>query len=370
MVISPRQALGCPASYSVHVGARGGGKLLGRLEGVTAVGWDRKLNGVGALSVAIAKERTTPDCCRLLAAIEPWAHELHIYRDSDEVACGPVKTVVETEGVSGDGFAIGGTDVLGYFDNPGRLIAAGYNMTADAVDIAVQVLWNALALEDPGVGENLVTVPAGVVVSRAAARDSGSVLAELIALTASGLRFTTAVRTVYLGGTRGGPFASPIRLSVGHVAGDISITKDGTAFGNIVVGGSGTASAQVPTGQIPPDDPYRVRIGRSEPGWRGRTELLVMSSTGGTSQADVAAAAQNAYFNARRPRTLMIANDSMLTPDATVTVAGLVPGAIVKLAARDRFCTWVDEDLQLMRVTGKFDASGERIGISLGPVSS
>lgn len=366
------QILGCAQSYTCLVTQRGGGHDVGQLENVGSIQWDRKLSAGGTAVVSMGAARMSAQCCRLMNLLSRdesmRAYELHVYRDSSKVWCGPILKVSETRGPTDQSFVINAKDILSYLDTYGHWLQQGYNISADVVDIAVRVLGADLATDDPSIGANIVSTPAGITVNRAAAAYSASVLSEINALVASGLRYTTVVRTLYLGGLRGTPFGAPIQLSVDQVAGDVTIEHDGTAYCNTVYGSSGNATAQVPAGSVPATDPQLVVVGRSEPGWRGRVETGVSSSGGTNGQGSVVAAAQAAYFSARRPRVLRVADNSVVSPTATVTVPGLVPGTVVKLAGAGRFCTWVAEDLQLVRVSGSFGAQGERIGISLGPV--
>lgn len=365
--------LGCPQSYACVIYPRGGrGRAVGVLEGTTSIQWDRKLNGVGAASVSMAAGQVSGACCRLMDLLaqdkSTRAYELHIYRDSDKVWCGPIMKLSETRGPNQQSFTMTARDTLAYLDDYGHWLQAGYTFTGDLVTIAEEIIGSDVLTDDPGIGANVVATPSGISTTQAAARASNSVLGEINKLGPLGLRYTTAVRTIYLGGVTGTPFGPPIHLSVDEIAGDVTITHDGSLYANTIYGGSGTATAQIPVGTIPPDDPQAVTIGAPEPGWRGRVEHGV-TATGGTSgRSAVVAVAQAAYYGARRPRTIKVADDSAISQKAAVTVAQLIPGTVVKLAGRERFCTWISQDLQIVRVTGTYTSDGERIGISMGQV--
>jgi hypothetical protein len=253
-------------------------------------------------------------------------------------------------------------------DDYGHWLSAGYNLSGDLVTIAATLLGVDLATDDPNLSTHIITTLSGVTTTQAGAQASNSVLGEINKLLPLGLRYTTAIRNIYLGGLLGHPFGAPIRLSVDDIAGDITISHDGTVFANTVYGGSGLASAQVPAGSIPPSDPQLITLGGPEPGWRGRVEHGVSATGGTTGQSSVTAAAQAAYFAGRRPRVVRVADNSVIASNASVTVPQLVPGTVVKIAGADRFCTWISQDLQLVRVTGSYGNDGEKIGVSLGPV--
>lgn len=369
-----QQVLGCPQGYAALITHRGGGSPVGVLDGLTSVQWDRKYNGVGEATIALGQGQVSGSCCQLLNQLAQdeaqGAYEVHVYRDNAMVWCGPIQTVTETFGpTTPNNFVITAKDILRYLER--HYLQAGYNITADVVDLAAAVIGADLVSDDPGIGIGIVTTQAGVTVSRAAARASASVLGELNTLLASGLRFTTVGRALYLGGQRGTPFGAPIRLAITDIAGTVTMLHDASAFANTVYGLSGGAAAQIPAGVTPPDDPQLVVIGAAEAEtWRGRMESAVTATTGGTNSASsVAAAASAAYFAARRPRVLRIADNSQISPTAPVTVDQLICGSVVKIAANGELCTFVPQDLQLVRVQGTFDQNGEKIGISLGPVN-
>jgi len=364
--------LGCAGTYTSLVTYRGGGRPLGELDGVTSVAWDRKMNAPGAATVTLAQGPVSTQCCRLLNTLAQdeaqGAYELSIYRDSDEVWCGPITTLTETVGPSTQQVQLTALDVCEYLDR--HQLQAGYNLTGDVVDIAATVIGADLATDDPGIGLGMVVTEAGVRASRAAARASNSILAELTALVASGLRFTTVVRSLYLGGMNGAAFGAPINLSVSDIAGNVTMVHDATVYANTVYGTSGNAAAGVAAGQVPPDDPQLVVLGAPEDtDWRGRIEASVSSTAGANGTSSVLAAAQAVYFGARKPRVLRVADGAQLSPGATVAVSDLICGSVVRIAGSGYFCTFVPEDLQLVRVSGSHDANGEKIGISLGPVT-
>src|SRR6202035_2831593 len=106
------------------------------------------------------------------------AYEIQIYRDTHEVWCGPILTLSETIGPSGNSFTLTAKDVVGgYLDR--HWLHAGYNLTGDVVEIAATVIGSDLATDDPGIGRGIVKTDSGVIVSRAAARASASVLSEM-----------------------------------------------------------------------------------------------------------------------------------------------------------------------------------------------
>lgn len=82
--------LGC-GKYEAYFKLRGGHTYLGRARDMTALSWQRRLNDVSEAHITIALNGTSSEeCCGLAATVNPWEHELSIYRDGTEVWCGPV----------------------------------------------------------------------------------------------------------------------------------------------------------------------------------------------------------------------------------------------------------------------------------------
>jgi hypothetical protein len=57
---------------------------------MTSLRWQRKLNEPSEAAVTFALNGTDGDCCGLAGTVNPWEHELAIYRDGTEVWCGPI----------------------------------------------------------------------------------------------------------------------------------------------------------------------------------------------------------------------------------------------------------------------------------------
>lgn len=81
--------LGC-GQYEVYIKTRGGGSFVTRILNLTNVAWARKLNTSSEASVTFNLRGLEGDCCDFVPYINPWEHELSIYRDGEEIWCGPI----------------------------------------------------------------------------------------------------------------------------------------------------------------------------------------------------------------------------------------------------------------------------------------
>jgi hypothetical protein len=77
-------------TYEVYFKTRGGARFLCRARNITSVSWSRKMNDVSQASVTIALNGLDDECCDCIATVNPWEHELAVYRNGVEVWVGPV----------------------------------------------------------------------------------------------------------------------------------------------------------------------------------------------------------------------------------------------------------------------------------------
>jgi hypothetical protein len=86
---SPGDLLGCGV-YTVYVTARGGGRPLFSLP-FTSLSWERVESATGSASILIdGISNYGEDCCKHLSELEPWKHEVRIYRDNQAMWWGAV----------------------------------------------------------------------------------------------------------------------------------------------------------------------------------------------------------------------------------------------------------------------------------------
>lgn len=77
-------------TYEVYFKTRGGERFLCRARNITSVSWSRKMNDVSTASVNISLNGLDDECCDCIATVNPWEHELAIFRNGVEVWVGPV----------------------------------------------------------------------------------------------------------------------------------------------------------------------------------------------------------------------------------------------------------------------------------------
>lgn len=83
------QSLSC-GSYDVYIAERGGTRLVCRLQGTVAIRYQRVLNEFSEATITTA---LNADCRNCLSSVNPWQHEVLIFRSSELVWVGPIQTI-------------------------------------------------------------------------------------------------------------------------------------------------------------------------------------------------------------------------------------------------------------------------------------
>lgn len=325
---------------------------------VTSATWNRVLDDVSEAEVTLDFGGSADfSCCECLVDVEPWCHELHIWRDGEEVWVGPVQQIE----YSYNSVIIRAVDSLGWLSVrviPGNIDYSA--VAADLTDIAIDILNSAFA-EDSGNGitcelDNIFSVDSGEVSFRFFEQFTDNALNWILDLSQTGLNITTLGRTIVLTGDDTA-LTPLILLNDEHIIGDIKVTKDGSSQGNRYyvhfegdggVPASGEATDFFCYGPI-----ERLRDG----------DGLV----DGVSAGDVA----DAYVRASAiaPRRVEIESGSKLSPDTPWTMNQMVCGARVDVAVT-RLCLNLTQSFILTGVDVTYNANdGESIGITLTPIN-
>lgn len=349
--------LGCASDYTALLTFRGGARTAGDLDGITTLGFDRRMNDTGLASLTVSKKDLTPSCRAILAAsasAEPWMYEVTIYRDEELAWQGPLISSIEDD-VS---LQLAAQDVTAWLAV--RLNRAAYDYSSAGLNpaaLAAQLSAGALAADDPGIAAWIVADTTGSELTyRAALAESAAVLTTLSDMAKTTLAYTAVGRRLW--------FSTPSRLAAGSVValspdsmeGPIVVHKDGGLFASrIMSAGSGVVSYAPPTATGQTYDS------------RGLVERIITNQI--IVQADADATAAAALAGAQSTTYVRVQDGCVLTPTAPVAFDQLVPGVMVRLRSPDDYLTQVDEMLQLSRVTVGWAGGQEQIGVSLVPMA-
>lgn len=125
-------ALGC-GTYRVMVLERGGQTFVTELEDVTELSFNRILNETSEANITV-----TSACCGALANVNPWEHEVAIYRNGQQVWVGPI---IDMDFVpSTDSITLYAKDLITWADH--RLVElADRDYDPEETDLADAYVW-------------------------------------------------------------------------------------------------------------------------------------------------------------------------------------------------------------------------------------
>ncbi|TBO60919.1 hypothetical protein EYS09_03885 [Streptomyces kasugaensis] len=371
--------LGCAEGYTAAIHWRGGARSFvaeSTLVGLTACSWSRTLNDTSDARIVVAKGNASPDCCAALGQVEPWVHELTIYRDGELVWQGPVTKVTEHR----DSVAVEAQDVYAWLD---KLVNTSLIRYVDASGPdgryrapVTHIAWNILRLnlgdtlsqphDYPAVMDYIVRRdPAEQVRFEKDGTHNKSIWNAYVGdiwreLAKRGLTWTAVGRSLLL---RSRPTTSTValaRLELDHILGDVEVIKDGASAATY-----GWATTQQ---EQDIEDGLTVGTGRTGTPY-GRLDTLVKVQGQETSAADLRQAAREAVAGRYPvPVTISVPDGSQLSPLAPVGVEGLVPGERVDVVT-ETFCTSVGQGFALTDVAAEWGDGGEKIGITLVPLA-
>jgi hypothetical protein len=129
--------LGC-GRYEVYFNTRGGDNFVCRARNLTSLTWGRRLNEVSEASITIALNGQDEQCCNCVNTVNPWSHEMAVYRDGVEVWCGPViNATIDLEGLTASYTA---KDLSTWFDHRWVEIR-GTDIEFEEVDVTAVYDW-------------------------------------------------------------------------------------------------------------------------------------------------------------------------------------------------------------------------------------
>lgn len=353
-------SLGCATAYHAAIHERGGGRKMFDLDRLTAGSWQRRLSDVSQGQVTVAKGQAGAACCAGLAVVEPWLHELSLYRDSALVWQGPVTRTIE----DADLFAIEARDMAEWVRRWRAMLPGGPGHLGpdDAVRHIQYLIDQHLAQggsADPGLAAHIQYVY-GASTSELDIAPS-TLIGDVLDSLDTAVDYTTVGRRLVVMPQRHTYGGDPVALlSEGHVSGTVEISLEGMeAF-----------TGAVATGSAPEDDPegtpvWAVRSnaeGMQRSGHRWTT-TDVDSTDPDTVAAYAARAARGCY---PVPLVLRVQDGASLSPAAPLSVEQLVCGVRVDIAVGQGWCRQAVGATRLAGAGGQWgERTGEQVTVSL-----
>ncbi|NDK24632.1 hypothetical protein FSY75_09120 [Streptomyces sp. TR1341] len=371
--------LGCAQEYRAVVHWRGGSRPFTSpgVSALTSVKWNRTVNDTSEATIVIATGVAGRECCGLLGQIEPYVHELSLYRDSELVWQGPVTRTVENRTT----FTVEAKDVTEWLARCVNTTLLRYLSTnpADPMhggpvqEIAETII--RLNLETTGFSSG----PDWPVMLDYIVRDDDTVdtffekdgsdnasvwivpILQILddELVTRGLEYTTVGRTLILGRPQTTDDPAQARLTLEHFAGDVQITRDGANAATLVW--VTNQNDQEITGT-------QFGVSGVISPYYGRLDTLIRTQAEGLTAYDLWQIARASY-NGRNPvpTSLSIPEGSSLAASAPVSMRQLVPGVRLDVVATD-MCNDLSQPYRLSDVDVDWGDTGEKVGVSLVPI--
>lgn len=344
------------------------------VEALTSVRWNRVINDTSEGVITIAKS-LAPECCGLLGDVEPYVHELSIYRDGALVWQGPIHRTVEGRHT----LRVEARDVTAWLDRVVntyvlRFVNAAGPMHAGPVqEIADTII--RLNLTDPtfSVPSDWAKILPYIVRQDSATltkfeKDGSTDTAVWVVpilrimddeLVPRGLEYTTVGRRLLLGRPQTASDRPQARLTLDDFAGEVEIVKDGSA-GSAVVWATNQGSQDISDGSFGASGNLNTVY--------GRLDTLVVSQAENMDAYDMLQLAQASIVGRFPvPLAMSVPVGSQLLPTAPVTIDQLVAGVRLDVTATG-MCSDVTVAYRLSDLEVEWGDSGEQVAMALVPL--
>lgn len=332
------------------------------------------MNDASEASVTIALNGLDEDCCKCVSIINPWEHEIAIYRDGEEVWCGPVVNAdVDLANLT---VTYQAKDLSSWFDH--RWIELkDTDIDFKEVNISEVYLWlinHAYYKEQWNMDWVVPTIK--IPIDRTYTATTGNerwagsfknVGSELRDLSKSGIDFTT-IRRMYIAGDLEGTVKIEATLIDKHWATLPSISIIGSAMATEVgMGGGNGGYIGWYDDQIwieRPADEYRARFGLLQSFFTAPElddESTVSLPNGITQQA----------YGLRelKKEPFIYIKGGALSQDAPVTFDQLIPGRVFNVAL-SQTCRKIEASYRLYQVDVSFGEKGESVAVQMTPLGA
>lgn len=367
------EGLGC-GTHRAFIYQRGGNVLIGEVTPITSLRWNRKRD-----DITDAEVLTTGfgiDCGELLQHVEPWLHELVLFRDGVRVWEGPITLVTMTDA----GVVIGAKDVMAWvyrrimrqgYDDSYRIVSGQQLGLKSVVERAERLIMNALAPDDPNILPYLTTFKYAddARQSRVKADFSSTVWEEVDDLAATaGLDYTTVGRRImlwdvhrYIGRLpelRDVHFSDPPVVSKYgmQLATDFGVTNNNGVWG--------LASRPEGHGSYGLIEQLASAYGETDSG--AAEEVLTQQARIALEATLTSQAERNIRPRYPTPVIVRVPDNSTLSPETPVTINQLVPGVWIPLRSQGptwNLAQWQKLDLVTVTQTER----GEQVQVTMSP---
>lgn len=371
--------LGC-GLYEALVFTRGLGEIVGMLP-FGEVDWGRVLDGVSTSQLTVdgvANRSQLQKCCRLLDEVEPFEHELALYRNGYRVWSGPITAMTFPP----NQILISAFDLAGWLQR--RTLHTDYNaVQVDLIDIWINYVQDAMAVDNsPGLHPTALAL-SGILADRLTQITEHNIAADAIGeLERTGIDWTTVDRVMQAGPvlTQPPPITDALEFPLlidESFRVPPTILLDGMQGANtwyVQGGGTGPAGAVLfgeygPHFPATPDhveQPAAPDYAEIEDQY-GRLESVVSESRA-LDQASIDDNARSRYDLTKRP--VAVISEGLLLPSAPIAMRKLIPGSLVQVHLANA-CKPIGDIYRIKAVTVQAHGDGsEDVNVQFQPLGT
>lgn len=364
--------LGC-GTYEAYFKSRGGDLFICRALNITSVSWGRRLSDISEATITLALNGEEGDCCACVGSINPWEHELAIYREGVEVWVGPVTGAEINQAQSTARFDA--RDLSIWFD---RRWVEVQDTDVEFEEADITEVYNWLMVhayyKDPFNLDWYFTGTAGIPIDRSylsydpsiGERWGGNypyVGDELRELRKSGIDSTVVRRTYIAGNITSGQPAARLTDSSFTEPPTLIVAGGGMATEVGVGGGAGGFSGWTDEDMWieKPNDAPRTQFGL----------LQYFENAPDIDDVDTYQTpnpvTQRAYaLRELKKEPYVYIKNGPLTQNAPITIEELIPGRHIRVDLL-KSCRVVESDYMLASVSVEFGPDGEKVSLELTP---
>lgn len=366
--------------YEAIVFTRGLTEIVGMLP-FGEVDWGRVLDGVSTASLTVdgvANRSQLQKCCRLLGEVEPFEHELCLYRNGYRCWSGPITAMTFPP----DQILISAFDLSGWLQR--RTLHTDYNaVQQDLITIWVNYVQDAMAVDNsPGLHPTALAL-SGILADRLTQITEHNVAADAIGeLERTGIDWTTVDRVMQAGPvlTQPPPITDALEFPLLIDASfrvPPTILLDGMQGANcwyVQGGGTGPAGAVIfgeygPEFAATPDhvaQPAAPDYAVIEDQY-GRLET-VTSESRALDQPSIDDNAKSRYDLTKRP--VAVISEGLLLPSAPIAMRKLIPGSLVQVHLANA-CKPIGDIYRIKAVTVTAHGDGsEDVNVQFQPLGT
>lgn len=331
---------------------KNGSRRIAKVENATNLRWTRNMNAISEASVTLLTG-AHDSCCGIYGNIGTWGTSLVMFRDGVRSWEGPITNIIWGKG----SVSLSAHDVLGWTMKKATDVGNLIETPVFVIDQLEGDLIKAFAAHDPNVLAHVTILGDGTgpTTGREVKPYGGYYDDQLNELVKAGGYYTTVGRKIIIWPSTTTIARLPTMFPTKYISGEVTVEEDGMAIATSVFGVNDSGEVGNASGNLGVHAYY------------GQLEHLVPFEAPPAMLATAAEQTRERMFPA--PLSVNVPAGSVLSCDAPYAMEHLVCGSLMNVKIEDGLCKKVEATQQLTSVEVTQDATGEKVAITVEPVS-